>query len=306
MSFAGTLLLTGAGGLLSKYGYGQRFEVDPATQIPLGEYPDKVYMAKWRQILVRSRSVFHNFINDILSDGAGSYLYPFRSYKMFMAHATKYSLPVLTNLTVYLGLFSLITIVYWATITPMYTALFIFLGPVGIALAIVHSVLQTNVFAMMILRTSHLNSILVTDTIKLRTDETLISQEKPVRYYVPLLSTYFWLYQLPIKSAKYISGLLVLTGLLGVSFIPILGPILFHTLISPFITALYLDKYYRLRGVDNLQRKEEIYKHPGAFTMFGLMAGFLESIPIVAGFTFSTNTIAAALWGIDKRAVPAE
>ena len=121
---------------------------------------------------------------------------------------------------------------------------------------------------------------------------------------VPVNSVYFWAYYFPFKLVKYILGLIVLLALLFVSFFPLVGPILFHILISPFIAQIYFSKVLRLQKFNNLQRRENFYLHAGQYASFGLLAGLIESVPVLAGFAISTNTIGSVLLNIDYPMIP--
>lgn len=134
--------------------------------------------------------------------------------------------------------------------------------------------------------------------------EENLSEVKPIKYYAPINSIYFWAYYFPFKLVKYMLGLSVLFVLLVISFFPLIGPILFHILISPFITQIYFTKVLRLQNFDNIQRRENIYLHAGQYASFGFLAGLIESVPILAGFAISTNTIGSVLFNLDHPMVP--
>ncbi|ONH78918.1 Outer spore wall protein LDS1 [Saccharomyces cerevisiae] len=302
MSFTGSLALAGIGGLVYKFGGGQSYEKLPYVNIPFNKYLDKVYKKHFSKVMSRTRYVLMNFFKDAFTGGA--FMYPFKGFLEFNTNKSSYSTTMLGILSSYLIMFALVSFVYWATITPMYTAFLIVLGPIGLFIAIFHSFLQANVFTLLFMRLSHFNNHLVEVCLEKNGLEENLSEVKPIKYYVPINSIYFWAYYFPFKLVKYMLGLSVLFVLLVISFFPLIGPILFHILISPFITQIYFTKVLRLQNFDNIQRRENIYLHAGQYASFGFLAGLIESVPILAGFAISTNTIGSVLFNLDHPMVP--
>ncbi|CAI4054544.1 Lds1p SKDI_01G0540 [Saccharomyces kudriavzevii IFO 1802] len=302
MSFTGSLALAGVGGLVYKFGGGQSYVKLPHVNIPFNQYLDKVYKEHFTKVVNRTRNVLMNFFKDAFTGGA--FMYPFRGFMEFNANKGSYSTAMLGILSSYLVMFALVSFVYWATITPMYTAFLIVLGPVGLFIAILHSFLQANVFTLLFMRLSHFNNHLVEVCLKKKGLEQALEGAKPIKYYVPINSVYFWAYYFPFKLIKYILGSVVLSALLLLSFFPLAGPILFHILISPFIAQIYFTKVLRLQNFSNIQRRENIYLHAGQYASFGFSAGLIESVPILAGFAISTNTIGSVLLNLDHPMIP--
>lgn len=271
MSFTGSLALAGIGGLVYKFGGGQSYEKLPYVNIPFNQYLDKVYKKHFSKVMSRTRYVLMNFFKDAFTGGA--FMYPFKGFLEFNTNKSSYSTTMLGILSSYLIMFALVSFVYWATITPMYTAFLIVLGPIGLFIAIFHSFLQANVFTLLFMRLSHFNNHLVEVCLEKNGLEENLSEVKPIKYYVPINSIYFWAYYFPFKLVKYMLGLSVLFVLLVISFFPLIGPILFHILISPFITQIYFTKVLRLQNFDNIQRRENIYLHAGQYASFGFLAG---------------------------------
>lgn len=192
---------------------------------------------------------------------------------------------------------------YFVTILPVYLALLAFLGPLGLALAYIHFLLQSNMLTMMVLRTTQLNNPLFDETLEHNGKEAFVKEAiqkaaLPVRYYVPFNTYYFWFNYLPWKIAEYTLGFGVLATLLLISFIPIFGPILFNALISPFIARIYFSRFLRLKRLDNKQRNDEFYLNFGTYLSFGFTAGQLEILPFVSGFTYSSNMVGSGLLAI--------
>lgn len=127
MSFTGSLALAGIGGLVYKFGGGQSYEKLPYVNIPFNQYLDKVYKKHFSKVMSRTRYVLMNFFKDAFTGGA--FMYPFKGFLEFNTNKSSYSTTMLGILSSYLIMFALVSFVYWATITPMYTAFFDCAGP---------------------------------------------------------------------------------------------------------------------------------------------------------------------------------
>ncbi|EDO15806.1 hypothetical protein Kpol_1040p19 [Vanderwaltozyma polyspora DSM 70294] len=296
MSFGGSCILTGIGALAYKFDRNQQFERLPESDVLLNKMNTDVYRKKLQQLKIRIPRSLINYFKDFF-DGT-SHLYPIKGVIEVTANVKLYSVPMLTIFTSYSIMYSLVSIAYWATITPMYTAGLLFLGPPGLAIAIIHTFLHTNALTLMFMRMSHLQSALVKRTVTFKNYQS-VSKTKPIKFYVPILTNYFWFYYLPKKILKYTSGLFVFLGLMGVCSIPVIGPFLYTLAISPFISRIYVSNIYRLRGMTNKQRYDNFLDHLGKYTVFGIYAGVLELLPVISGLALTTNSVGATLWGMD-------
>ena len=292
MSFAGSLLLTGVGAMGYKFDRNQIFKKCPDNRLG-----DKSYKKKYESTTARAFNVVGNFFNEFFN--GSSFLYPLAGVRFFFNNSKELSFPILGIFALYLLMYSIVSIVYWSTITPVYTALFAIFGPPGLLVAWVHAILQANLLTMMFMRLCHFNNNLITITIKSSGFKKGFNK-RPIKYYVPINTVHFWTFHLPWKFFKYFMGFLTLVVLLVISSIPLIGPLLFNFLVSPFIAKVYFSKILRMKGLSNTARSDEFFDHYGQYCAFGLTAGFLENLPIVSGFTLCTNTIGGALWGIDR------
>lgn len=297
MSFAGSLFLTGVGALVYKYDVGQVYQVHPDSELSFKDFNQKVYKKKGESLTYRMSRALGNFFNDFFDGSA--FLLPFKGIREFFKFKGEYALSVLGIFALYLLMYTVVSIVYWATITPVYTAMFAIFGPTGLLVACIHSFLHANALTMMFMRLCHFNNHLSVIAFKQHGYSQVFSKA-PIRYYVPMGSIYFWTFYFPLKIFKYFLGTIVLIGLLVVSSLPLVGPPTFSYLISPFIAKVYFSKVLRLKGYDNFQRQNEFYEHFGQYFAFGFSCGILENIPIFAGFALCTNTIAGALWGMQN------
>lgn len=297
MSFAGSLFLTGVGAMVYKYDQSQVFQRHPDSQLEFKDFNSKVYKKEGDSLNQRVSKAFANFFSDFFDGSA--FLYPIKGIQEFFKNKHDYALTVLGVWALYLFMYVIVSMVYWATITPVYTALFAIFGPTGLILAWIHSFMQTNLLTMMFMRVCHINNHLAVTTFKRNGYENYFNKD-PIRYYVPISSIYFWTFYLPLKLVKYFIGFITLVGLLVISSIPLIGPPMFHLLVSPFIAKVYFSKSLRLKGLNNIQRYNGFFEHFGQYYAFGISASALENFPIFTGFALCTNTISGALWAIEQ------
>ncbi|QEU59125.1 Lds2 [Kluyveromyces lactis] len=299
MSFAGTLICCAFGGLVYKYGDQRHTLLEPPEELGVQDYTVRFAKTKIKILKRRFKDAVASLVPGLSTPGI--YLYPLVSYWELLSTPEywKSSVPIMV---VYLLLYALVTFVYLLTILPVYTPLSVFLGPIGLIVAWIHMFLHTNMLTMMTIRMSQMNSFTMYQGMAIRSMDVNIidaGNDQPIKYYYPLASTYFFFNHLPWKLAEYFAGFIVLCGLLLISSIPILGPFIFHTLISPFITRLYWAPYLRYLKVDNLQRETRFYKMMGQYIAFGLVAGQFESWPIVSALAYSAHAIAICQWAQD-------
>lgn len=293
MSFSGTLILCGVGGLFYKFG-DQKYE--PIENIPRGisgltiGFIQKQFVVLKDRISCISCQIGRDFFKD------NTYLYPIKGMIEIITQLS-YFWNCVSVFIFYTILYCVLAFVYFMTIFPMYVSMCIVLGPFGIVVSWVQMVLHVNTLTMMILRMSQVANPCLKVSLTLNADENILEKKKKsTRYYVPISSFHFWINHVPLKTVEYIFGALYLTILLLISSFPVLGPPLFNVLISPFITRIYLSKYLRLKNLNNLQREERFYKKFGQYMSFGLVAGQLEVFPIISAFTYISNNVAIGVW----------
>lgn len=296
MSFAGSLILTALGGVYYKISRDQIFQQRPVSKNATIQDVPNLYQQQVFKMMTRATQASTVFLDDMFSGNV--FMYPFKGVNELFANFRTYSTAVVANFVLYLVSFTVVSMVYWATITPVYTALFIFAGPIGVMVAAAHSLLHANMLTTMFLRVSHANESLVESCVNVNGYRTLF-KSKPIRYVVSPRTTYFWVFYLPKKTIEYLTTSIAMIILLGISAIPLVGPFMFNLLSAPVLSRVYFSKMLRLRGLDNNQRFEKIFEHPGQYVAFGITAGFLDNIPIIAGISVSSNTLGATLLGID-------
>ena len=300
MSVAASLILTGIGGFFYKYENNLNYEIDSNISLSVYDYKDKIIIPKCRKYQEYITLAMVNFFQTSLNNQP--FVYPLRGFLELLYYPNLYLSTTVGTFILYLISYIGITLLFWVTLTPLYIGFFIILGPLGISLAIIHTFLQSNLLTMMFMRLSHITSKLTIICLNnnLQGNEDSISEVAPmIKYYVPIGCTYFWVYYLPVKLLKYSVALLVMVVLLTISSMPIIGPILFHLLVSPIITKIYISKISRLQKLDKEQRMNLFVTQFGCYTSFGSVSSLIECIPIISGFAISTNTIGCTLLALE-------
>lgn len=304
MSFAGTLLCCGVGGLIFKYGDQKHEKVELPEEMGIQDYT--IGFAQKQFSVVKGR--FDDALKSILPGFStpGLYLYPFRAYWEVLK-TPEYWKSTIPIMILYGILYILVTVVYALSILPVYTPISVFLGPLGLLVAWVHMFLHTNMLTMMSIRMSQMNTFTMSQALKLRkieqgvvASEIQTGTDQPVKYYYSVWSRYYLLNHLPWKMGEYLLGFAVLCVLLAFSAIPIVGPIGFNVLVSPVITRIYWAPYLRFRNVNNLEREQRFYKNFGHYTAFGATAALVESIPVVSAFAYAAHAIAICDWAQEE------
>ncbi|KAG0658864.1 hypothetical protein C6P45_002060 [Maudiozyma exigua] len=304
MSVATSLILTGIGGFFYKYDNNLNYEIDPNISLSVYDYKEKLIIPKCKQYQEYITLAVVNFFQASLNNQP--FVYPLRGFLELLYYPNNYLSTTVGTFILYLISYIGITLLFWATLTPLYIGFFIILGPLGVLLAMVHTFLQSNLLTMMFIRLSHISSKLTILCLNeyLSGNDLSTSETIPMtKYYVPIGCTYFWVYYLPMKLLKYTMALLILIILLTISSMPIIGPVLFHLLVSPIITKIYLSKLLRLQKMDKEQRYNIFVTHFGCYTSFGMVASLIETIPIISGFAISTNTIGSTLLALETLSV---
>ncbi|GMM55838.1 Lds1 protein [Maudiozyma humilis] len=298
MSMATSLLLTGLGGAFHRYYASQTYEVDPCIDIPVSQYRERIFVPWLVHMRDRYLESAVNFFPGLVNNQP--FVYPVRGV-VELAYRRKYYRKTTGGcLAIYLVAYAVILFMHWATLAPLYIAFFAVLGPLGFILAVIHSLLQSNVLTMMFIRLSHFPSKSVNYCLELNCGDHWRGENTvTVRYYIPFGCYYFWLVHLPIKLVKMWAVSIVMIVMMGISSLPIVGPILFHLIISPFITRVYLSRMLRLKGYNDNEIAGFFATHLGAYTSFGILAGLIETIPGVAGIAVTTNMLGATLMGLE-------
>ena len=274
--------------------------IEPPEELGVQDYTIRFAETKIAVLKQRFKQAVKGFVPGVSTPGV--YLYPFISYWELLTTVEywKSSLPIMLA---YILLNSVVSLVYMLTILPVYTPMSLVLGPIGLVIAWGHMFLHTNMLTMMTIRLSQLSSFTMFQGMRLRGLNVRISDDtnhKPVKYYYPMASTYYFFNHVPWKLLEYTVGFGTLCILLLISCIPILGPFIFHLMISPFIARIYWAPYLKYCRVDNLQRESRFYLHLGEYTAFGMVTGQVETWPLVSALAYTAHALAICQWAQDS------
>ncbi|SCU96494.1 LAMI_0F06744g1_1 [Lachancea mirantina] len=296
MSFTATLAICGVGALAFKY-CGQEAVID--EDFPRGKenYPGMIFKQEMSIIAHRFHEVTRNFWREALRGDV--YLFPLKGIVEMLSNFS-YVWSWLKPFIVYLTVYTIILLIYFATVLPVYLAILGVLGPLGLVLAYLHFLLHANMLSMMIMRMSQLNVPLFFKTLQNKKKDAFInralhSSQTAKRFYIPMNTGYYWLNYMPWRIVVYSITSGVVITLVLLSFVPILGPAIFSAAISPVISRIYFSKYLRLKKLDNRERQSRFYAKFGGYSAFGFVAGQLETLPIVSGLIYSSNMVGVGL-----------
>lgn len=83
---------------------------------------------------------------------------------------------------------------------------------------------------------------------------------------------------------------------LPLNFIPVVGSPLYIIITGTRLGKLSFHRWYKLRGLNRHERKQEADKYAWDFVWFGTIAMVLELVPLLAFFFLLTTTTGCALW----------
>ncbi|KAK9467211.1 hypothetical protein V1512DRAFT_247473 [Lipomyces arxii] len=84
--------------------------------------------------------------------------------------------------------------------------------------------------------------------------------------------------------------------LFPISFIPIVGPFIVSLVKSTDTARKLQRRYFKLKGFTRNQARVYTRRRYGAYLTFGIVAGFLQTLPLIGMFFMVTNTVGSALW----------
>ncbi|QLQ81669.1 hypothetical protein HG537_0F04300 [Torulaspora globosa] len=210
---------------------------------------------------------------------------------------TKYGYLMFNIFLNYMVSFITSCIFYFYCIFPLTCLIYsIIFGPAGFLFAIGHGALFCNIIACHETRISsrHFMELFFTMVISRVVDKSKpgrINETKdPVSWRIVFI-------------AQIVRWLIIISKLFMwfvISLIPILGIILLKLQSSASRGFTYFIPY--LEGTKRLDKSSlnvVYYKSFGKWLVFGLTTGLLESVPIIAGISISTNTCGCALWEVD-------
>ncbi|QLL34059.1 hypothetical protein HG536_0F03840 [Torulaspora globosa] len=202
----------------------------------------------------------------------------------------------------------MVAVIYYVTVIPLVVAwAMISLGPLGILLAHIQWVLQTNAITTMICRNivlSHMDNQIFDITLYLNGQKEFLRKAKFIKVTEKPHPTHgffsgSWQMTFPLLVVHLIRKGLILIILALLSLIPIFGPPITNQVLSGRRGFSYMRRYFALKGQSAAEAKDFQYEHLGLFFSFGMAAGILEFIPLFSIITITSNTIGAAKWSVD-------
>lgn len=90
--------------------------------------------------------------------------------------------------------------------------------------------------------------------------------------------------------------ILELVVYLPFNLIPVVGSPIYIILTGTRLGKLSFHRWYKLRGLDRRERKQEAKRYTWEFVWFGTVAMIAELVPLLAFFFLLTTTAGCALW----------
>lgn len=178
------------------------------------------------------------------------------------------------------------------------------MGPIGLVLAHIQWLVQSNSIAAYICRNlmlEKLNTEVFDLTLAKNGQQKLVSDAKYLSRKTTKSRRSIWSAHTIIYSflsAKVTSlGQSIVLSL--VSLIPVLGPLIVNQITAPDRALSYLSRYLFLKQYTSPDIKKFKYKNLGQLACFGVSAGLFELIPLASMVTIMSNTVGAAIWSAD-------
>ncbi|CCH61283.1 hypothetical protein TBLA_0E02300 [Henningerozyma blattae CBS 6284] len=201
--------------------------------------------------------------------------------------------------------FTLIFMTYIFVLPIMFLFTFSILGPFGFLLSHLQWLLQLNLIANLIVKNLLFKRFKfeIFDLTMVRLKKQILANQE--KFILPkenggMVSNWsFKFWNDEIFEKRYISVIfntLKLIIFLGVSMIPIMGPIILNQLLSSKRALEYMERFFQIVSISGSDKKNFYYEHYLAFICFGSMTGVLEVLPFFSIFTIISNTVGSAYW----------
>ncbi|SCU84818.1 LANO_0C02454g1_1 [Lachancea nothofagi CBS 11611] len=232
------------------------------------------------------------------------WLYPFKgmSYlvwtNLFWREATLIFL-------IYISKFVLIAILYYLVLFPFVLGInTVLLGPLGVTVAVVHSVLQVNLYASNLTRLSGFEyaTIMFEKLVDSRADHVALVS----LIYLPAVQPMIvkpqrhWSKSIPIFIIKTAIRLANYFCLFVISMIPIVGILMVKFLRSGVIGYQYSMPYLAMQNPLQLRAGDVFYRELGKYIAFGISSGLLEVLPVFSGLNIVSSYLGRGLWLLDE------
>ncbi|SCU80258.1 LAME_0B02234g1_1 [Lachancea meyersii CBS 8951] len=205
----------------------------------------------------------------------------------------------------YLSKFVLVSMVYYLIVFPFVLGINTVLwGPLGITVAVVHSILQVNMYATALTRLHSFEyaTLMFEKLVKSRSDHAALvnliylpavqpMRVEPKRHWsksIPVL-----LFKLAIRASNF-------SVLFVISFVPIAGVFIVRLLRSGAIGYQYSVPFLAMQKPLQLNQGDVFYREFGRYAAFGIVSGFLECMPLLSGLIIASNYIGRGFWLLDE------
>lgn len=221
----------------------------------------------------------------------------------FLAHRDLWK-PLLAKLVPTVGLGLGITVFMFAfTYLPQLAVLFFTSGPLATLTTILLVLSESSTLTMVLSKALLIEDSLIDTfdgTLVARGETALVSKERQVKAsgFGDAVQRLGKLASKPFQKFTP-SAIIRYVMYLPLNFIPVVGTAMFVGLQGRQRGPSAHARYFQLKGMNQAQRDRWVEERQGPYTLFGIPAVLLETIP-VAGILFAfTNACGAALWAAD-------
>ncbi|CUS20773.1 LAQU0S01e14334g1_1 [Lachancea quebecensis] len=241
-----------------------------------------------------------SFFTDLFK--AQYYLCPFKGIYYLFCSSIYWNEAMMIFL-VYMSKFLLFTFLYYFTVFPFVLGInTVLFGPLGITVAVVHSLMHVNLYATSVTRVGclgHVAAILE----KLFADKKAPTElarriHQPAHHEV--LEKRDWTQSLSMFAAKTTILFVVFSILFCVSLVPIIGIVLVKLLRSGSIGYDYFFFHLIRPKAFGKRSRDVFYREIGKFIAFGIVSGALELIPILSGITVTSNFLGSGICVLEQ------
>ncbi|AOA60815.1 hypothetical protein PP7435_CHR1-1298 [Komagataella phaffii CBS 7435] len=257
----------------------------------LDTFNGRLLELSFRPIVIPLRLVF-----------SGTFMYPLLGVTYFISHPVLWSYLFSLILPQLIMTFIVYVIVFIAIYPLQAVFSFFFNGPIGLITAI-FAVLQigaliSNWMVTWLILPVPLNMMFDAILTNEGLDEIVLRGKlrRIVRPSFPVrVRKAIWTVPIQILFPIWLYRSLLIVGL---NFIPVIGPILVVIIQAPSKGYKSHQRYFDLKGLDTRQINAVIRSKKGEYLGFGLVAGLLETIPFLSMFFIFSNMTGASLWAV--------
>ncbi|SMY29732.1 unnamed protein product [Zymoseptoria tritici ST99CH_1A5] len=234
---------------------------------------------------------------------SGTYLYPIKGIFYLLSNRSLWK-PLLSKLVPTAGLgLGITTFMFLFTYLPQLAILFFTSGPLATLTTILLVLSESSTLTMVLSKALLIEDSLIDTfdgTLVARGHTGLVEKERQVKYsgFGDSIQRLGKLASKPFQKFTP-SAIVRYVMYLPLNFIPVVGTVMFVGLQGRRYGPSAHDRYFQLKGMNTAQKEEFVEKRTGPYTLFGIPAVLLETIPVAGIFFAFTNACGAALWAAD-------